>query len=61
MRAALDDGKAAAVAAQPPDANPYTGDPSPKGSVLATLWRTGYQAGNPMPVLDDTDNADTDD
>jgi hypothetical protein len=58
MRAALRDGKAAADTRQPPGSNPFTGGQTPRDSVLATMWRRGYQAGNPMPIVDSEEGAD---
>lgn len=57
MRAALNDGKAAAESQQRPDSNPFTGGTTARESVLATLWRNGYQAGNPMPAEDPQEEA----
>lgn len=57
MRAALHDGKAAAEAQQPPDSNPFANGQTPRDSVLATMWRSGYQAGNPMPATDTQEGA----
>lgn len=52
MRTALHDGKAAAEAQQPPDSNPFASGQTPRDNVLAAMWRSGYQAGNPMPPVD---------
>lgn len=57
MRAALHDGKAAADARQPPDSNPFADGRTARDSVLATMWRSGYQAGNPMPAVDSQEGA----
>lgn len=58
MRAALRDGKAAAQSRQLPGSNPYADGQTPRESVLATMWRKGYQAGNPMPLVDSEEGAD---
>ncbi|MBE1471386.1 hypothetical protein H4W33_010460 [Kibdelosporangium phytohabitans] len=48
MRAALHAGRAAAENRQPPD-NPYAPGDTARERVLATMWRQGYAAGNPIP------------
>jgi hypothetical protein len=48
-RAALHAGNAAAESGHRPT-NPYDGNSTdPAERVRAKMWRTGYQAGNPMP------------
>lgn len=52
MSAALHSGKAAAETRQLPDSNPFAAGSTPREKVLSTMWRSGYQAGNPMPLVD---------
>lgn len=48
-RAALAAGRKAAESGQP-SKNPHDGNSrDPAERVRAKMWRTGYQAGNPMP------------